>query len=280
MSTMAVTGVSPVQGGQRVQGAAPSPEEIARQLAQGIQAGQVQTLAEGAQEAQDAGIQQPEDQSIRRSDPLSFTQDNATTLIQRMIEAQKKAKEMRDKFKIPKNTRYGDYAIEAYARLSRARRQSDVSAAAGYARRQIVALRAAKRQDSENAPRIQAAINQLERAVIRAGKKSRDLEREQLSEMRQKRLEKNNQQKEAQRLRQELRRRQALRKLRERGYIKEAVIDNHHQEQMAATRAEYRAQLENLASTTGDPAVQQQYLAQMAADGTAPVSTPELSIEA
>lgn len=277
---MAVTGVSPVQGGQRVQGAAPSPEEIARQLAQGIQAGQVQTLAEGAQEAQDAGIQQPEDQSIRRSDPLSFTQDNATTLIQRMIEAQKKAKEMRDKFKIPKNTRYGDYAIEAYARLSRARRQSDVSAAAGYARRQIVALRAAKRQDSENAPRIQAAINQLERAVIRAGKKSRDLEREQLSEMRQKRLEKNNQQKEAQRLRQELRRRQALRKLRERGYIKEAVIDNHHQEQMAATRAEYRAQLENLASTTGDPAVQQQYLAQMAADGTAPVSTPELSIEA
>lgn len=279
MSSMAVTGVSPVQSTQRVQGTAPSQEETARQQAQGIQAGQVQTLAEGSETAQEAEGQQTGERSIRRSDPMSFTQDNVTSLIERMMEAQKKAKELKDKFKLPRNTRYGDYAIEAYARLARARRQSDCSAAAGYARRQIVSLRAAKRQDSENAPRIQAAINQLERVVIRAGKKSRDLEQEQLSEMRQKRLEKSNQQKEAQRLRQELRHRQALRRLRERGYIKEAVIDNHHQEQMAATRAEYRAQLENLASTTGDPAVQQQYLAQMAADGAAPMSAPELSIE-
>lgn len=276
MSSISVTGVRPVQSAQRVQGTAPSQEETARQLAQGVQVEQGQTLAEALQEAQEEA-QAQQDQSIR--DTLSYTQDNATTLIERMIEAQKKAKELKDKFKLPKNTRYGDYAIEAYARLARARRTSDVSAAAGYARRQIASLKIAKRQDSENAPRIQAAINQLERAVVRAGKKRRDLENEQLSAARQKRLEKNNQQKEAQRVRQELRHRQALRRLRERGYIKEAVIDNYHQAQMAATRAEYRAQLENLAATTGDPAVQQQYLAQMAADGAAPVSMPELSIE-
>lgn len=280
MSVIAVTGVSPVQSAQRVQGAAASQEETARQLAQGVQAGQVQTLAaEGAETAQEVEGQEFQDQSVRRSDPLSFTQDNATTLIERMIEAQKKAKEQKDKFKIPKNTRYGDYAIEAYARLARARRQSDVSAAAGYARRQIAQLRVAKRQDSENSQRIQAAINQLQKAVVRAGKKRRDLDREQLTEIRRKRMAQKDQLKEAQRLGQELRRRQALRRLRERGYIKEAVIENHHQEQMAATRAEYRAQLESLASTTGDPAVQQQYLAQMAADGTAPMSMPELSVE-
>lgn len=278
MSTMAVTGVSPVQGSQRVQGVTPAQEELAKQTTkavQGIQAAQEQGRAEGVEEA----AEQLQEQSVQPSDPLSFTQDNATTLIERMIEAQKKAKELKDKFKLPRNTRYGDYAIEAYARLSRARRQSDVSAAAGYARRQIAQLKIAKRQDSDNAPRIQAAINQLERAVVRAGKKRRDLEREELTEMRRKKLEKSNQQKEAQRLRQEQRLRQALRRLRERGYIKEAVVDNYHQEQMAATRAEYRAQLESLASTTGDPAVQQQYLAQMASDGAAPMAAPELSIE-
>lgn len=278
MSAMAITGVSPVQGSQRVQGAASSQEELAKQTAQavqGIQAAQEQGQAEGIEEA----VEQLQEQSIQPSDPLSFTQGNTTTLIERMIEAQKKAKEQKDKFKIPKNTRYGDYAVEAYARLARARRQSDVSAAAGYARRQIAQLKVAKRQDSENAPRIQAAINQLQKAVVRAGKKRRDLEREQLTELRRKRLEKGKQQQEAQRVRQELRRRQALRRLRERGYIREAVVDNYHQEQMAATRAEYRAQLESLAATTGDPAVQQQYLAQMAADGTAPMSMPELSVE-
>lgn len=280
MSIAAVTGVSPVQNTQRVQGVGPSQEEITRQLAQGVQTlqGQGQPPVEGAEgtEAQEASVR------TAGSDPgdaLSFTQDNATTLIQRMIEAQKKAKEQKDKFKIPTNTRYGDRAVEAYARLARARRQSDVSAAAGYARRQIAQLRTAKRQDSENSQRIQAVINQLEKAVVRASKKRRDLEQEELTEIRRKRMEKNKQTKDAQRLRQELRHRQALRRLRERGYIKEAVIDNHHQDQMAATRAEYRAQLESLASSTGDPAVQQQYLAQMAADGAAPVSMPELSIE-
>lgn len=280
MSAMTVTGAGPVQTAQRAQGAGLSQEEIGRQLAQGVQTlqDQGQGPTEGAEGAEEQAAVQTAGSGS--GEALSFTQDNATTLIQRMIEAQKKAKEQRDKFKIPKNTRYGDYAIEAYARLARARRQSDVSAAAGYARRQIASLRVAKRQDSDNAQRIQAAINQLEKAVVRAGKKRRDLEQEELTEIRRKRMEKNKQTKDAQRLRQELRHRQALRRLRERGYIKEAVIDNHHQEQMAATRAEYRAQLENLAATTGDPAVQQQYLAQMAADGAAPVTMPELSMEA
>ena len=275
MSIAAVAGVSPVQNTQRVQGASPSQEEITQQLAQGVQTlqGRSQPLAEGTED-QAASVQ-----TADPSETLSFTQDNTTTLIQRMIEAQKKAKEQKDKFKIPTNTRYGDRAVEAYARLARARRQSDVSAAAGYARRQIASLRTAKRQDRENSQRIQAVINQLEKAVVRAGKKRRDLEQEELTEIRRKRFEKNKQTKDAQRLRQELRHRQALRRLRERGYIKEAVIDNHHQDQMAATRAEYRAQLESLASSTGDPAVQQQYLAQMAADGAAPVSMPELSME-
>lgn len=271
MSGSSIPGVGSVQGAQRIQSITAAQDEAARGVAmtQAAQT-QIQTPAEEQQSPVEA---------VRQSEPLGLPQDDAPSLMERMIEAQKKAKEQKDKFKIPKNTRYGDRAIEAYARLARARRASDVSAAAGYARRQIAQLQAEKRQDSENAPRIQATINQLQKAVVRAGKKKRDLNREQLTEARRRRAESKNQLQEAQRLRQELRRKQALRTIRERGYIKEAEIDNRHQEQMAATRAEFRAQLENLAGT-GEPAAVQQYAAQLAADGSAPMAAPELSIEA
>jgi len=281
MSSMTVTGTSPVQGVQKPQGGWSAQEQAAaQQAAISAQAGQ------GGLEQQEEQTLSLEDQAaqlqpVRQNDPAGLPQEDTPTLMERMIEAQKKAKEQRDKFRIPKNTRYGDRAIEAYARLSRARRQSDVSAAASYARRQIAQLKIAKRQDSENAPRIQAAINQLQKAVVRAGKKKRDLNREELTEARRRRAAEKDQTAEAYRLRQELRRRQKLRMIREHGYIREAEIDERHQQQMAATRAEFRSQLENLAGSTGDPAVKAQYAAQMAADGTAPAPTPpEISIEA
>lgn len=278
---MTVTRTSPVQGVQKPQGGWSAQEQAAaQQAAISAQAGQ------GGLEQQEGQPLSLEDQAaqlqpVRQNDPAGLPQEDTPTLMERMIEAQKKAKEQRDKFRIPKNTRYGDRAIEAYARLSRARRQSDVSAAASYARRQIAQLKIAKRQDDENAPRIQAAINQLQKAVVRAGKKKRDLNREELTEARRRRAAEKDQTAEAYRLRQELRRRQKLRMIREHGYIREAEIDERHQQQMAATRAEFRSQLENLAGSTGDPAVKAQYAAQMAADGTAPAPTPpEISIEA
>lgn len=281
MSSMTVTRTSPVQGVQKPQGGWSAQEQAAaQQAAISAQAGQ------GGLEQQEGQTLSLEDQAaqlqpVRQNDPAGLPQEDTPTLMERMIEAQKKAKEQRDKFRIPKNTRYGDRAIEAYARLSRARRQSDVSAAASYARRQIAQLKIAKRQDDENAPRIQAAINQLQKAVVRAGKKKRDLNREELTEARRRRAAEKDQTAEAYRLRQELRRRQKLRMIREHGYIREAEIDERHQQQMAATRAEFRSQLENLAGSTGDPAVKAQYAAQMAADGTAPAPTPpEISIEA
>jgi hypothetical protein len=278
---MTVTRTSPVQGVQKPQGGWSAQEQAAaQQAAISAQAGQGGGLE---QEGQPLSLEEQaaQLQPVRQNDPAGLPQEDTPTLMERMIEAQKKAKEQRDKFRIPKNTRYGDRAIEAYARLSRARRQSDVSVAASYARRQIAQLKIAKRQDDENAPRIQAAINQLQKAVVRAGKKKRDLNREELTEARRRRAAEKDQTAEAYRLRQELRRRQKLRMIREHGYIREAEIDERHQQQMAATRAEFRSQLENLAGSTGDPAVKAQYAAQMAADGTAPAPTPpEISIEA
>lgn len=269
---MTVAGVTPVQSTQKVQGGWTAQEAAAAQQA---------ALSAQAGPAEQAGQETPETaQPVRQSDPLGLPQETTPTLMERMIEAQKKAKEQKDKFRIPKNTRYGDRAIEAYARLSRARRQSDVSAAASYARRQIAQLRAAKRQDSENAPRIQAAINQLQKAVTRAGKKKRDLDREQLTEARRRRAAEKDQTAEAFRLRQELRRRQRLRVIREHGYIREAEIDNRLQSQLAETRMELRAQAQALSEAIGpsvDAAVQQ-YAAQTAPAPAAP-SGGEISVQ-
>jgi len=259
----------------------------------------IQTITGGAVSGQARRAQAPEQTQVPAGDPSIPAQpretpavvysgssslsgerdDEAATLLERMIEAQKKAKEQRERFKLPRNTNYGDRPIEAYARLSRARNQSQVSAAAGYARRQIAQLRAAKRQDSENAPRIQAAINQLERVVSRAGRKKRELQREQLTEARSRRLEEKNELRRAQTLRQELRRRQKLRVIRERGYVKEAEIDDRFQQQMAVTRMEYQSQLENFANVPGAPVP----AAAQAAGEAAPAPAPgggELDIQA
>lgn len=250
--------VSTVPGGRGYAAQTQMPQ--ASQLSQLPQKDQAQLLARedtaprpevpGAGEAGIPPYPQETPAVTRASSLLPKEKDETTTLMERMLEAQKKAKEQKDRFKLPKNTRYGDLPMEAYARLARARTQSQVGAASGYARRQIARLRAEKRQaDSVDAPRIQAAINQLQKAVTRAGKKKRDLQKEQFTEIRRKRLEAKQELGKARALRQELRRRQKLRLIREHGYIREAEIDDHSQQQMAATRLEYQTQLESFAGT-------------------------------
>ena len=181
-------------------------------------------------------------------------------------EAREKAEERRDSLKLKSQTRYGDAPMEAYARLSRARTQAEVNAAAGYARRRLVQFQSALRWDSGNAGPIKAAINQLQKAVSRAGKKKRDLEHERCIKLRQAKMEQENQRQKALRLRQELRRRQSMRAVRECGYFREAEIDNRLQSQLAETRMELRAQAQAL-SAAFQPQVDaalQQYAAQAA----------------
>ena len=100
--------------------------------------------------------------------------DSGPDLYEMMRDAKEKADATREKFNaIKPKPRYGDAPMEAYARLARAKRPSEVNAAAGFARRQIARLKAAKQADPDNAKRIQASINQLQKAVQRAGKKNR-----------------------------------------------------------------------------------------------------------
>lgn len=195
-------------------------------------------------------------------------EDPSFTIYEMMKEAREKADAAREKLNSAKpKPRYGDAPLEACSRLARAKRPAEVNAAAGYARRQIARLKAAKQTDPDNAKRIQAAINQLQKAVQRAGKKNRDLERERIAQARQKKLIQEKRSREARRQKQELLRKQALRRIRESGYLREAEVDNRMQAQIAAVDMELREQAQKLASSIQPSmeSVAQQYAADSAA---------------
>lgn len=165
-------------------------------------------------------------------------------------EAREKAQERRDSLKLkPNPAQYGDAAMTAYAKLARARNQGEVNAAAGYARRQIARCRAALGSDSDNTTRIKAAIRQLQKAVGRAGKKGRELRREDLIRAREKKARLEQQRRKAAGLNQELNRRRTQRMIREGGYLREAEIDNRQQAQIAKVELELRQQAQALSST-------------------------------
>lgn len=206
-------------------------------------------------------------------------QESQPDLTEMMKDAREQAAEREKMFQIPKNSRrYGDAAMIAYSKLARARSLGEVDAASGYARRQIAQLRAAKGSDCDNADRIQAVINQLQKAVNRAGRKKREISQEKLAAKRQARLEKEKRTREARRLRHQLRSKQAMRMIRESGYLREADVDNRMQDHIAATKQELRDQMDQLTESTQtavDAAVQQ-YAAALAE----PTPAPEISVKA
>ena len=210
---------------------------------------------------------------------LKKQEESRTSLTEMIQDAREKADAQREKFKLAKVTpRYGDAPLEAYARLSRAKTQSQVSSAAGYARRRIAQLEAAQRSDPDHADQIRAAVGQLKKAVSRAGKKKMEINREQLARARQKRMARENRRREEQRIKQELRRSQSMRAIRESGYFRETEIANRQADQLTATKMELRAQAEQLGSAaikSADAAAQE-----YAAAVTAPVSMPQVDVQA
>lgn len=206
------------------------------------------------------------------ADALRKRQESRPSLTEIMKDAKEKAAERENMFKLPKSGQsYGDAVIMAYSKLTRAKTGEQVDAASGYARRQIAQLRAAKRSDSDNSERIQAAINQLQKAVNRAGRKKRELNQEKVTAKRQARLEREKRVREAKRLRHHLRHSQALRMIRESGYLTEAGLDNSMQSYLAAAKQEAGIQIQN----SVDVAVQQ-----YAAATAAPAPAPEISVQA
>lgn len=228
--------------------------------------------------AKAAQIQPAQEEQSQTAPRLpSVKEDGETQSLYEMIQqAREKAEQRRQQLKPPKNTRYGDGPMEAYARLARARNAAQISSAAGFARRRIAQLRAALRQDEENAPQIKAAISQLQKAVGRAGKKKRDLEQEKITEIRRRKAQEQQREREAQRLKTELGRRRSLRSIRESGYIREAEIDGRMQRHMAAVRTELRQQAQDLAKAYPEAAGQ---YAQYAAPAPAEAPAPQVDLQ-
>ena len=215
----------------------------------------------------------------RAAQALREEQESQPSLPEMMKEAREQAAEREKMFQLPKNSRrYGDAAVMACSRLARARSAGEVDAASGYARRQIAQLRAAKHSDSDNAERIQAVINQLQKTVNRAGRKKRELSQERLTARRQAKLEKEKRTREAKRLRQQLRSRQTMRAYREAGYIHEAQTDNRIQDHLAAVRLELREQMRELSESTQVPV--ETAVQQYAAASAEPAPAPEISVQA
>ena len=219
-------------------------------------------------------------QSLRKQE------ESRTTLTEMIREAKEKADAQREKFKLAKAApRYGDAPLEAYARLNRAKTQGQASAAGGYARRRIAQLEAAQRSDPDHADQIKAAISQLKKAVTRAGKKKLEISREELARARQKRMVRERRRREAQRIKQELRKSQAMRAIRESGYLRETEISNRQADQLTATKMELKAQAEQLGAAVHasvDTALQGYSAgAQLAAaDTDAAVAAPQVNVQA
>ena len=212
-----------------------------------------QQQAEAAPPAEGAG----EDLSAA----LSRQEEEGRDLLEMIRDAQEKAEAQREAMKLPKSsTRYGDAPLEAYARLARARSRMEVNAASGYARRRLAQFKTALRTDSDNAAKIKAAINQLQKAVNRGERKKRELDREHLTEVRRKRAAKEDLKEKERRLRQELLRRKSQRIIRESGYMREAEISDRLASQLTATQMELRQQAQDLVAATSaslEAAVQQ-----------------------
>ncbi len=269
-------------------------DSAVRQAAQDMQAARLAATAR--QEKQDeASVQPPQDMkqaaqqaaavwedAVKRAeDAYSAEADEAKSLAEMMKEAKERAEEQRERFKLPKNTRYGDMPMEAYARLSKARTQAQASAAAGYARRKILQCQAALRQDPDNAARIRATIQSLQKAVNRAGRKKRELQQDQLTEAQRAKAAQRREKQKALRLKRELCRRKTMRGIREHGYLRECEIENRLQDQLQQTRMELQQQLQQLNTSFGTTPemAAQQYTAQAAA-GTAPAADAAVDIQA
>lgn len=212
---------------------------------------------------------------------LEAGEEESKSLVEMMREAREQAEEQRkalEKFYKRNHTNYGDAPLEAYARLARAKNRAQVNSASGYARRRLAQLKQALRQDSDNAPAIRSSIGQLQKALNRAEKKKRDLDRESLLEARRAKSAREDQARQEQRLRLELRRRKNQRVIRESGYLREAEIAKRFGAYATQTQLDLRRQAQAVAAahSVSPEAAALQYTA--AAQAPTPEAPPSVSV--
>lgn len=213
-----------------------------------------------------------EREQAARQNALSAGDAGGESITEMVKQAREKAEQRRDSLRFRGNSPdYREAAIAAYSKLSGARTPAQAGAAASYAQRQIARFQAELRSDSENSERIKAAIRQLQKAAVRANRKKRELQHDDVLRTRQKRAAQEQRRRRASSLGSELGRRRALRAVRESGYFRETEIENRLQSQLASTSMELREQAKQLVEqlTASAEAAAREYAAQAAADAGA-----------
>ena len=141
--------------------------------------------------------------------------------------AAKAAKEKKKLAMVRLGTHWKSAAIRSYARLARARSQQECKTVAYSAGQQIGQLKRALSLGCDDKLEVQAMVGQMQKAVIRAKLKVRQLDEEQDMQRRSRKAEEQQRRAKALYLEQQRQKKAVARQVRETGYIRESVVDRY-----------------------------------------------------
>lgn len=164
-------------------------------------------------------------------------------------------------------------AVQTYLRLAKAATVRDAKSVAYRAADQVHQLKRALSSECDEATQVKAVLGQMQRAVIRAKLKARQLGEEQGLELREKKAQEQAQKARAMYLEMERKKRIVTRKVREEGYVRESVVSRYLEAERIRQQVEVAAPtVPGGASPVGEPPAQGQAVAVAAVVATPPVT--------
>lgn len=159
------------------------------------------------------------------------TENKPKTLFDWMQEAKEKAEKLKSKFKV--SSSIYSTPMQIYSKLSRASSVQQVKNVSYTAGHKIYQLKVALSQaDSKDRDKIRAVLGQLQRAVVKARGKVRNLEEENRMKMRMRKAEKQDQMKKAQQISYLLKKKQAARRSREHALVNGSAVWSYYMAEM------------------------------------------------
>lgn len=144
-------------------------------------------------------------------------------LLDPIKEVEKQGEELKRKLKTMKKSSNFKIPMDVYSKLANARNKSEVMSVVSIARSNIAKLRNLLRDNSESEKiKIRATIRQLEKAITRSYRKIKDLSNEENLSSERKKAKIKEKERLAQHKNEELNRRRAIRRIREKAQIDEA----------------------------------------------------------
>ena len=188
---------------------------------------------------------QPNQQSGTAPKKVGYLSADGTEMIK--AEQPNLQQQQRDQAKAQKNallrvrlqTNWRGAAVQTYLRLARASTVREAKSVAYSAANQVYQLKRALSGECEEATQVKAVLSQVQKAVIRAKLKARQLGDEQGLLQREKKAQEQERKARAMYLEQERQKRIVLRKTREEGYVRESVVARYLAAERLRQQVEY-----------------------------------------